>query len=558
MSSFFGDLTSGGIKMPEAIFDQSSMLPPLNTAGYGGGFDGTPDARINQGSSLFSDMEPYAYGKGARLSTQTAYLANPHNIQKIVPQLRLPECNRSNDHSNFTLPHSVSDGDVAFSIRFASSKVRTELMNNAADYFRQGAGRAVDYVCNIATINYIMRGLFTEKKFLNPAWSHFACALGWEAEYKAIQALFAELRRLRAQGKNVTFPSDEAKLRLQLRSSAEHLVRDHFRPIGVVIGADKQGGQHEVGQKTVTWPVAYIVTISIDGRNENLCNYWRHLDVSSGGDLGFFVQMKKQDSYALNYSKQITKKVFANFRSEDQDNTQITDEYPQLCPGTMDTIPSEDRKLSGHWHFCMSQAMHHKLTSKPMFNDVTAVHVGALMLSTISIVWVRKWNPDKKYVRNGVTPYDDSVRYHGDDSDIRHPDRYAELGKIRQNWANVPHYATHNQRVTQGKIAITLSTHNANDQRCQVKPRPLTDQELVEMGALPRSHAKRTLPDQSSIQMGEPPLSKAKRTDIASMEPADSYVSTSTLKTGATTQVKVTTTKLSSKKKNTEGSGSVL
>jgi len=173
MSSFFGDLTGGGISMPNTVFDQSSMLPPLNTAGYGAGYDGTPDARINAGSSLFSNMQPYAYGEGDRLTTQTAYLANPHNIQKIVPQLVLPDPPHCVSACNFTLPHAVSDGDVAFSIRFTGTNVRTNLMRGTSDFFRQGAGRAVDNSCNIATINYIMRGLFTEEEIVNPAWRHF-------------------------------------------------------------------------------------------------------------------------------------------------------------------------------------------------------------------------------------------------------------------------------------------------------------------------------------------------------------------------------------------------
>lgn len=552
--SFFGDLTSGGIRMPEAVFDQSSMLPPLNTAGYGGGFDGTPDARINQGSSLFSDMEPYAYGKGARLSTQTAYLANPHNIQKIVPQLILPECTQSTGNNTFILPHSVSDGDVAFSIRFSSSEVRTALMANTQDFFRQGAGRAVDYVCNVATINYIMRGMFTEQKYLNKAWRHYATALGWEEEYDAVQKILDSLAAT-DDAMNPS-PSDQKaikKLRMHLRSRAEHLVRDHFRPIGVVIGSDKQGGQHEVGQKTVTWPVAYVVTISIDGRNENLCNYWRHMDVSSGSDLGFFVEMRTENSYALNYSKQVTHKDFAIA------DKRFRQEYPQLCPNTIDNVKHEDRKLSGHWHICMSQAMHQKLTSKSMCNDVTTVHVGALVLSTISIVWVRKWKPDTAIIKHGVTKSEEGL--------LRQLISYGPVGSV---WSvggsehpvhtdsRQPLYMTQNQtaRTSQGKIAITLSTHDEKKQRVNMTPRPLTEEELAAMGMRPRATVKRALPN-LSIQAGEPPLSKAKIVDPVSMAPGDSYVSSSKIKTSA--QVQESTTKPpSSSSRKKEASGRVL
>jgi len=475
--SFFGDLTSGGIRMPEAIFDQSSMLPPMNTAGYGGGFDGTPDGRINQGSSLFSDMEPYAYGKGDRLSTQTAYLANPHNIQKIVPQLRLPDCINSAEHCHFTLPHSVTDGDVAFVIRFASSGVRSELMNNSATYFKQGAGRAVDYICNISTINYIMRGLFTEERYLNPAWKHFAAALGFDTEYKSIQASYAALQKMRNED-YADIDNKKQLLRKSFRSLAEQLVRDHFRPLGVVIGSEKQGGQHEVGQKTVTWPVAYIVTISIDGRNENLCNYWRHLDVSSGSDLGFFVQMKKKDTYALNYTKQVTQKHFTNSLKEDRggETSQIMSEFPQLCPGTADALDGEDVEMSGHWHFCMSQAMHHKATTKQMFNDVTTLHVGALMLSTISVVWVRKRLIDPQFINYGTTRSENlSIFY---DCTNFTATNFSTGIRLKATYpTRIPQYLK-TANAGQARIGITLSTHPEAPTRPGVRPRPLTDDEL--------------------------------------------------------------------------------
>jgi hypothetical protein len=402
--SLFADLHSGGIRMPEAVFDQSSMLP-TNVAGYGAEFNGVPDARINAGNSLFSDMEPYAYGTGARLSTQTAYLANPHNIQKIVPQLILPDCIKSTKPCNFTLPHSVSDGDVAFSIRFTTTDTKASLMNNVGDYFRQGAGRAVDYVCNLSTINYIIRGLFTPQEDTNPAWRHFACALGFSDHWEAIQQSIVELKKLRSRA-NLTpnqmaeVETYEKAIQTRMLSRAEDLVRDHFRPIGVVIGSAKQGGQHEVGQKTVTWPCAYIVTVSIDGRNENLCNYWRHLDISSGSDLGFFVHMKpRKTAYILNYSKQLVRKEFAEVVAQN------TPQYPQLCPGMKNFMQSENERpsLTGYWHFCMSQAMHQQVTKQQLYHDATSSHVGALILSTVSVVWCRNIFPDTKHHVHGYT-----------------------------------------------------------------------------------------------------------------------------------------------------------
>ena len=503
--SLFGDLSSGGIRMPDAVFDQSSMLPPLNTAGYGAGYDGTPDARINKGSSLFSDMEPYAYGKGDRLSTQAAYLANPHNIQKIVPQLRLPDSIFSQDHANFILPHSVTDGDVAFSIRFSAGEVRTEMMNNTSQFFKQGAGKAVDYICNISTINYIMRGLFTESKFVNPAWMHFATAIGFENEYNKIQDAFAILRFLKAEG------ADQAVLKKTLeevmdsfRVRAELLVRDHFRPIGVVIGSEKQGGQHQVSQKTVSWPAAYIVTISIDGRNENLCNYWRHLDVSSGSELGFFVKLMQKHTYTLNYTKQITSRQFTNCNKGGEEDGALSPLYPQLCPG-MNEDRCMENEVTGHWHFCMSQAMHHQTTTNETFNDITTMHVGALMLSTISVVWMRTRMDQSKQIRHGVL-MDESetifknknhgeLKHHMDEWDkkkskVNHHGMFSSTKPINAAHYMMAHMQPPNSRVADGKIAITLSTTPTVPVRAPVHPRMLSDEELRDLGQPPRTKAR--------------------------------------------------------------------
>jgi hypothetical protein len=431
MSSFFGALTSGDIRMPEARFNEGGMLPPLSTAGYGNGLDGTADGRFNAGDSLLSSMEPYAYGKGDRLSTQTAYLANPHNIQKIIPQLMLPDTTCCKSAQTFMLAHGVSDGDIAFSIRFSAPSVRTQLMHHSvSDYFRQGAGRAVDYICNMATINYLIRGLCTHADKTNPAWGHFACAIGFEDGYDDIQKMIGTAGELVAiysydseeqlNGENIeglvatyhrlkailiaarpTLPSGTVYSRDWKEESEEmraffnllffkridrivtHLIRDSFRPIGVVIGSAKQGGQHECSNSPVTWPVSYVVTISIDGKNENICNYWRHTDISSGSLLGFSVSHQDVASnYSLNNNKHQVRKTFgdtANYK------------FPQLVPRAINER-SSDRGLGneGHWQFCMSQLMHQKISRDAEHTSVISFHQGALLQVTISVVWVRK------------------------------------------------------------------------------------------------------------------------------------------------------------------------
>ena len=438
--------------MPEARFNEGGMLPPMSTAGYGNGLDGSADGRFNAGDSLLGNMEPYAYGKGDRLSTQTAYLANPHNIQKIVPQLMLPDSITSSSAQTFMLAHGVSDGDVAFSIRFSSPQVRTQLMHHSAsDYFRQGAGRAVDYICNVAVINYLIRGFCTQKEETNGAWEHFACAIDFEAGFKYIQQLVKLEKLILEDLHEPTEHDDEAELdrkdeqfkqfakmlsplighhrfrdytadiyrfllakkaltqgdtikpifkmyRILLRGlrkdipaaiaeTIQQLVRDNFRPLGVVIGSAKQGGQHESKNAAITWPVSYVVTISIDGKNENICNYWRHTSISSGSLLGFKIATRQGNTYTLNNHKYLVKKTFSDIQ-------QGSKTFPQLVPAMMNEPVGkhDDGRMFqnvGFWQFCMSQIMHQGVLKEAPCTSVVPFHNGALLQVTISIVWVR-------------------------------------------------------------------------------------------------------------------------------------------------------------------------
>lgn len=102
-----------GHKFPDSIYN-SGPLPPKNTSGYPNGLGAQADARINYNSTLLGDLQPYAYGRPGRLSSQTAYLPVPHMVQKLVPALTLPAARRSDGST--TLYHAVDDGDLAFTL----------------------------------------------------------------------------------------------------------------------------------------------------------------------------------------------------------------------------------------------------------------------------------------------------------------------------------------------------------------------------------------------------------------------------------------------------------
>lgn len=90
---------------------QEGPLPPTSMVGYPAGFNGDPDGRINENSTLLGDLQPYAYGGPDRLSTQAAYLNIPHHAQRIVPEISLPGPQTSqNNGATIQVTHQIQEG----------------------------------------------------------------------------------------------------------------------------------------------------------------------------------------------------------------------------------------------------------------------------------------------------------------------------------------------------------------------------------------------------------------------------------------------------------------
>lgn len=133
MSDFFAGIYSG-IKDPDVVMN-GGPLPPTSTAGMPHGFDGTPDGRIDFASTLLGDLQPYAYGEPARLSTQAAYLNIPHAVTRIIPQINLPNPIIDHNCDFITVSHQVDDGDMAFVVRAIYS--RYEIVQGKNRFNRQ-------------------------------------------------------------------------------------------------------------------------------------------------------------------------------------------------------------------------------------------------------------------------------------------------------------------------------------------------------------------------------------------------------------------------------------
>ena len=277
MSDFFGGLR-GGIQMPEVVWNQGPLpsggnLPaPLHQ---------TADARINYNSSLLGDLTPYAYGKPGYLSSQSAYLNIPHKVQKIVPVVYLPEA-KSPALELVDVSHPIDDGDIAFVLRLnRKSMFCTGL--RSGEMRRAGLGTAVDSLVNLPTVNYILAGL--------------QLGLGSDDPGNLWRELFHNLD-------SHAFPNKrERSLSQRPVELADilHFVRSCVRPFGVARGSEKQGGQDQATISPATWPVSFVTSLTIDGKESNVINIWHHLDLSAGDDLVLRLKLMPVRPYTLNH-----------------------------------------------------------------------------------------------------------------------------------------------------------------------------------------------------------------------------------------------------------------
>ena len=302
MADFFSGVY--GARFPDVVMNQG---PLPGTGGLPNPLHDTVDGRINYNSTLLGDLEPYAYGEPGYQSSQNAYLNIPHRIQKIVPCLYLPE---PHDNKSFTLNHPIDDGDISFTMRLdRNSEVCSGLSNRSM--LRAGLGTAIDPMINLCTLNYILAGvqICTQIPAIRQKWDNLLNHL--------------DKKRFAAP-------------RAYDYSDIKHIVRNLVRPFGVAHGSEKQGGQHEGTMSAVQWPVSFVISLILDGKDANLVNIWNYHDVEAGNDLVLrlkAVPIPPGGKYTLNhYPKSLTEKSFtAGLLAQVQGNQNITHIW-QLVP----------------------------------------------------------------------------------------------------------------------------------------------------------------------------------------------------------------------------------
>jgi hypothetical protein len=325
MSDFFSGIYSG-IQRPDVVMNNGPLPPMSMNGGYPEGFNANPDGKINYTSSLLGDLDPYAYGEAARLSTQAAYLNIPHVAQRIIPSLEMPEAQPFQMGGNFfRLSHQVDDGDVAFVIRAMFSPY--ELVSDKKKYNRQGILYAIDPVVNLATVNYILHGLqrYGFDKSNHKSWNTMWIALGIDQHFSGennFSKIPFSMDMLNTQNEldkineNAQRNHKEAlerlyctlKMRVLRRKLVDYLIKHVIKPFGIPRGSEKQGGQHQGGNSPVTWPVDFVTAMVIDGKVINLVNFWKHDDINAGDDLVMYVEDRPCTEYVLSHHPKNAKK----------------------------------------------------------------------------------------------------------------------------------------------------------------------------------------------------------------------------------------------------------
>jgi hypothetical protein len=341
-----------------------------------------PSARINYAADLLGDhIDAYSYGKPSNVSDQTSYLNLAHRIQKIVPQLSLPN---ASSEGTFQLSHAVDIGDIGFVLRIDR---RGSVVPNIASFDRLQLSRMVDPIVNMVTVNYILAGLqryWTQRDATN--WQQLMVDL------RFVQDAYAE-RGPFTVGDAIRFVSDTGTA----------------RPFGVPHTSELQGGQHEGSNGPVTYPVNFISTFFISGLTKNICNIWSQSNISSGDDLIFRLEKlpiaAKDGSikYHLNHWKKSMS--VQQFKYEDGG----VNEAWQIVPAVWSTytppriVENYDYREHGYWHICRSQVMFRNETGRfeapcsAIYHDDRAAMRGALIEATFEPVWVEytPWAPNR-------------------------------------------------------------------------------------------------------------------------------------------------------------------
>lgn len=353
MSDFFAGVT--GFKFPDTLRDKG---PLPSVAGAPVGCNGTPDAVINGTSSLLQNITPYAKGESARMGSDSNYQQIPWRMQYIVPQLFIPSFHEY--ESSIPVSHAVDQGDIAFRLY---TKDRAWLTTNStANVLSHAALRPAALVCfgNLDIVNYVL------------ACMQHSTSATWDCmrEHMTYKKTGSEHEKFVA---------------------VKRLVRQNFTPHGICAGSEHQGGKHESSHSNASIQpgraVNFVTTMTVDGKNEDLVNYWYRQDLSAGDTLLFTLEkipardINAREYHLTRYYKQPVR------RSVLLPDTAACWQLVARVHRVSDPLPKEedmpyDYRFAGYWRIAQTfQCRRLSISSRGQLS-------GPLLEVTFAPVWV--------------------------------------------------------------------------------------------------------------------------------------------------------------------------
>lgn len=347
MSSLFDQLA--GFEFPDVLMN-SGPLP--STAGGPAGSDGSVDGVINGTSALLENISPYAFGKSARTGSDRNYQQIPHRFQYIIPRLYIPHFDTDR---RIHISHAVDQGDIAFLLYGGE---RAWLTTD-----KQFGARAPQ--CAFATIEVVNYILLCIQASQTRDWKLIREDLIKHTDSKQGDFKQAMERRTKQEYE----PFDNLKIFKAIRL----LVQQVFVPHGICAGSEHQGGQHEhTGGHPVQAAVNFVTTMTVDGKNVDLVNYWYGLSMIAGDELIFRLEkqeIKESKEFHLSRYYKEPVSVSVNPYTRVDPNIPVANinrSYWQLVPDIMRKAPIQtdapfdakhwwcDHRCEGYWRIAQT------------------------------------------------------------------------------------------------------------------------------------------------------------------------------------------------------------
>jgi hypothetical protein len=361
--SLFDQLS--GFEFPDVLMNRG---PLPSTAGGPAGSDGSVDGVINGTSALLENISPYALGKSARTGSDRNYQQIPHRFQYIIPKLFLPSFDSDR---RIPVSHAVDQGDIAFLLYGGDRAWFT-----SAQQFRTRAPPCA--FATIEVVNYLL--LCMQAATYNDTWDRLTEDLIKDTAFQAALKKRREKKTLTEFEHVLVFRA----IRL--------LIQQGFVPHGICAGSEHQGGQHEHDAgHPVQAAVNFVTTMTVDGKNVDLVNYWYEHSMIAGDELIFKLEKQHIRSKVFHLTKYYKEPVPMTVRTGPDDA--VGDyHYWQLVPAILrepsgNPLPVSrdtfwhDHRSEGYWRIAQT------FQTRAQNNSVKAFNQGLPLEVTFSPVW---------------------------------------------------------------------------------------------------------------------------------------------------------------------------